>query len=67
MQTAEDFMWGGLRPRFERWSTVHPRSLAQHFAVVPQEAVQRAPRGIAFPAVKPAMRRVQAPYPARSR
>jgi hypothetical protein len=67
MQTAEDFMWGGLRPRFERWSTVHPRSLAQHFAVIPADAVRRTQRGVAFPAVKPAMRRVQKPYPARNR
>ncbi|HEY7561533.1 MAG TPA: hypothetical protein VH650_05100 [Gaiellaceae bacterium] len=67
MQTAEDFMWGGLRPRFERWSTVHPRSLAQHFAVVPQDPSPRTSRGIAFPAVKPEMRRDRAPHPARSR
>jgi hypothetical protein len=67
MQTAEEFMWGGLRPRFERWSTVHPRSLAQHFAVVPPDAVPRAPRGVSFPAVKPATRRIRTPYAARSR
>jgi hypothetical protein len=65
MQTAEDFMWGGLRPRFERWSTVHPRSLAHHFAVVPPDTAPRTTRGVAFPATKPAMRRVQKPYPAR--
>jgi hypothetical protein len=67
MQTAEGFTWGGLRLRFERWSTVHPRSLAQHFAVVPPDAVPRAPRGIWFPAVKPPMRRIRTPYAARSR
>ncbi len=68
MQTAEEFMWGGLRPRLERWSTVHPRSLAQHFAVAPPNAVTRPPRGVRFAPVSPALRRIeQRPYPARAR
>jgi hypothetical protein len=65
MQTDEEFMWGGLRLRFERWSTVHPRSLASHFAVVPANAVPRPARGVTFPAGKPAMRQTHSSYPAR--